>query len=206
MAKPDKAVSHADQAQAEVGAIVLIGFMGSGKSSVARLLAHDLNREAIDLDKAVEQMTGSAVAQLFATQGEAAFRALETQALQAALQTSRIIATGGGVPTQASNRALLQQAPPGTYVVYLKAQPHTLATRIRRQPGKRPLIDGRAVLNLEQTQARVEQLLTERATHYEACAHIIVDTDNLRMIEVAQAIVTQLPKRSAAVRDGGIGD
>lgn len=177
------------------GAIVLIGFMGSGKSSVARLLAHYLKREAVDLDKVIEQMTGKPVAHLFATQGEAAFRALETQALQAAVQTSRIVATGGGVPTQASNRALLQQAPPGTTVVYLKAQPRTLAARIRRQPGKRPLIDGAAVLNLEQTQARVEQLLAKRAAHYEACAHIVIDTDALRMPEVAQAIVAQLGRR-----------
>lgn len=192
MAKPANAMPLPNAAPP--GAIVLIGFMGSGKSSVARLLARYLNREAIDLDKAVEQMTGSAVAHLFATQGEAAFRALETQALQDALQTSRIIATGGGVPTQASNRALLQQAPPGTCVVYLKAQPRTLATRIRRQPGKRPLIDGGAILNLEQTQARVEQLLAERAAHYEACAHIVIDTDRLRMPEVAQAIAAQLAR------------
>ena len=186
MVKSDNAASPG------AGAIVLIGFMGSGKSSVARLLARDLKREAIDLDKVVEQMTGRTVAQLFATQGEAAFRALETEALQAALQTSRIISTGGGVPTQAQNRTLLKQAPAGTCVVYLKAQPHTLATRIRRQPGKRPLIDGGAVLNLAQTQARVAQLLAERAAHYEACADMIIDTDALRLPAVAQAIAKNL--------------
>ncbi|MBV9868258.1 MAG: shikimate kinase [Abitibacteriaceae bacterium] len=176
--------------------LVLIGFMGSGKSCVARLLAQYLNREAIDLDKCIEQIAGCTIAQLFATRGEAAFRDLETQALQTALQAPSILATGGGVITRATNREVLQSCP-DALVVYLRAQPDTLAARIRRQPGKRPLIDGNgAILNMEQTQARVEQLLAERETYYEDCANLIIETDNLRPVDIAQRIVAALADRA----------
>jgi shikimate kinase len=167
--------------------------MGSGKSSVAQRLARRLARQMVDLDARIEDAARCTIAELFATQGEAAFRALETQVLREALQRPGVIATGGGVPARAENRALLQEAARnGVLVVYLRATPDTLARRIRRQPGQRPLIDGERILNAEETRARVAQLLNERAPHYEACAGLTVDTDALRLNQIVARILPAL--------------
>jgi len=169
--------------------IILIGFMGSGKSSVARRLARRLKWEAVDLDQSIERAAGRRIAEIFAGDGEDAFRALETAALREALQTPSVIATGGGIVTRPENRELLREASEqGALVVYLRATPQRLVERIRRQPGKRPLIDGDALLNEVDTRKRVEHLLADRARFYESCADVIVDTDALRPDEVAEAI------------------
>ena len=167
--------------------------MGCGKSSVAKRLARRLNREAVDLDEQIEESTGSKIAELFAARGEDAFRALETETLREALRGNGIIAAGGGIVTRAENRDALRAASRGgALVVYLRARPETLARRIRRQPGVRPLIDGGEVLDLERTRARVEELLAQRAPFYESCADVIIDTDGLTTAQVADAIGARL--------------
>lgn len=177
--------------------IVLVGFMGSGKSSIGRRLAWRLQLEAIDLDDYIEQRAGQSIAALFAAHGEAAFRDLETAALRECLQKPGVVATGGGVLKRKQNRALLRAATEqGAIVVYLRAGPVALARRIRRQPGKRPLVAGEAVLDEEATRRRVEQLLVERAPLYEACSSLIVDTDDLDLAQVVQQIITSLKPRS----------
>lgn len=173
--------------------IVLVGFMGSGKSSVSRRLARRLKLEAIDLDGYIEQLCGQSIAAIFAARGEAEFRDLETAALAECLQKPGVLATGGGILKRQENRDLLRAATEqGSTVIYLRAGPDALARRIRRQPGKRPLIDGNAELNQEETRRRVEQLLAERAAHYESCSTLIVDTDDRDLGEVVQQIITSL--------------
>jgi len=162
---------------AQIPTIVLVGLMGSGKSSVARALAFRWHCDAIDTDALIENATGLPIAEIFSRLGESEFRRIEREQLQAALEYSGVIATGGGIVTQPENRALLKAATArGVLVVYLRATPAELARRIRRQPGKRPLIDGNGLLDLAQTEARVEELLQQREPLYESVANLIIDT------------------------------
>ena len=182
-----------------VRAVVLVGFMGSGKSSIARRLAWRLKCRALDLDKRLAAQCGASIAHIFAERGEAEFRALESAALHDTLhhatRDGAVISTGGGIVKSAENREALRcAAQQGALVVYLRARPETLARRIRRQPGTRPLIDGEAILDMEQTQARVEDLLSERAALYEECAGAVVDTDDLSLHEVVETIERRLRK------------
>ena len=175
---------------ASLQTVVLIGFMGCGKTSVARRLAPRLKWPSIDLDHEIEQALGTTIAQFFRSHGEDAFRARETFQLGQMLQHSGVVATGGGIVTRQENRKLLNRSRQnGTAcAVYLRARPETLATRIRRQPGVRPLIDGERVLDWKETRERVRLLLTERARWYEECADLIVDGDALSCGQVAQII------------------
>lgn len=172
--------------------IVLIGFMGSGKSSVARRAARLLRRAVSDLDALIEAEVGCPVSQYFAHAGEASFRDRETVALERALQSSDIVATGGGVVGRETNRTLLQAASErGAHIVYLRAQPATLTARIRRQPGKRPLIDGTGgPLDWDATLKRVEEILEVREPLYRACATLVLDTDRGN----AQSVATHLAR------------
>ncbi len=174
--------------------ILLVGFMGCGKSSVARMLARKLGRNTCDIDTLIENAAGKPIAQIFAEEGEDAFRRQETTQLKAVLENKgepQIVASGGGIVTRAENRTLLQSAAgKGVLVVYLRASPMVLAKRIRLQPGKRPLIDGNGELNLQQTQERVAELLQARAPLYESVAGFIIDTDTLTLDEVVQNIAT----------------
>lgn len=181
--------------------LVLVGFMGCGKSSVARALASLLDCSATDTDALVELVAGMPVADIFATSGEAAFRRIETEQLEQALQAGGILATGGGILTREENRTLLKQAAEeGGLVVYLRAGAEELAQRIRKQPGKRPLIDGDEVLDLHATQARVEALLQQRAPWYTEVANLVVDTGAPGPDSVARRIVRMAGLRKPTVR------
>ncbi len=101
--------------------IVLTGFMGAGKSTVGRLLAHQLGWSFLDLDEHIEQRAGISVPSIFSSHGEPHFRRLESSALANALrQSSLVLALGGGAPETLTNRLLLEQTP-HTTVVFLDA-------------------------------------------------------------------------------------
>jgi shikimate kinase len=174
-----------------MSAIFLLGFMGCGKSAVARHLARDLRLPLIDLDAHIETHLGSSIAAFFASHGEMAFREVETEILRLVSAQNAVISLGGGVPTQEINRDILTQAArEGALVVYLQASASTLAARIRRAPGKRPLIDGEGKLDFDATLARVEELMAQREGFYLQCANFSVYTDQLSIFEVAQKIET----------------
>src|SRR5699024_11926680 len=104
--------------------ILLIGFMGAGKSTVGRLLAEQLAKPFRDLDQLVEEMTQKTIPQLFEEgEGEAVFREAETKALIAALGNDQVIACGGGIMLKEANQALLQIHPP---MVSLQSAPDAL--------------------------------------------------------------------------------
>src|SRR5262245_4174665 len=118
--------------------VVLVGLMGTGKSTVGRRLARDLDRPFADLDEQIELAEGVTVARLFRERGEAAFRAVESAQLAGlvARPAPLVIAAGGGVVVSDANRRLL--AP--TFVVWLQASPRFLAART--DPTHRPLLAG----------------------------------------------------------------
>ncbi|MCD2255910.1 shikimate kinase [Agrilactobacillus fermenti] len=108
--------------------LVLVGFMGAGKTTIGRLLAQETNLPLIDLDEKIVADNQQTIPEIFAAVGEVGFRRLETQALKAALNDDVVVATGGGVVTQAINRQLLQDtlAP----IIYLKAPAPVLNQRV----------------------------------------------------------------------------
>ena len=120
--------------------LVLVGLMGSGKTTVARRLGQRLGREVLDSDEMIQARTGHTVRQIFAEQGEAAFRALETEVMAEALANRNpvVIAAAGGVVLSAHNRRLLQGS--AAEVVWLRADPEQLAERVRNGQ-HRPLLD-----------------------------------------------------------------
>lgn len=171
--------------------IFLMGFMGCGKSAVARSLSRQLRVPFIDLDARIERQIGMSIAQFFAEKGEAEFRVLETKHLAQVAIRRGIISLGGGVPMRAENREVLQEAiDGGAMVVYLQTSAPVLASRIRRSPGKRPLIDGDGELSLEDTQKRVEELLAGRESVYLDCASFVVSTDDDTIPDIARYIAS----------------
>ena len=149
--------------------MVLVGFMGCGKSSLGMKLSYRMRRSIIDTDKWIEQKEGMAISEIFATKGEAYFRELETKCIKELIRTckGKIISTGGGMPVKEENRELLKQL--GT-VFYLKVSPKTVYERLKNDT-TRPLLQ---TPNPLQT---IEELLGKRKSAYEACADVIVHND-----------------------------
>ncbi len=116
--------------------IVLIGFSGSGKSTVGRLLAQRLGWEFVDTDGEVERVSGKRIHRIFAEEGETLFRRLESEAVRRALQgTSRVVAVGGGAVMDPANRLVMRD---GNLVVLLEAEVDTLHRRLAQATGEEP--------------------------------------------------------------------
>jgi shikimate kinase len=161
--------------------IVLTGFMGTGKSTVGRLLAQRLGKPFIDVDERIERRTGLTISQIFARHGEPFFRQIEQQELAAALAEDAVVATGGGAIVDPQNLARMKQAGP---IVCLTASVDAILARTSADRS-RPL------LQHEDRRARVEALLAERAPAY-AQADICIDTTERSPEEVVEAVLVYL--------------
>ncbi len=175
--------------------ITLIGYRGCGKSSVAPLLADRLNCDYVDSDVVIEQRAGRSVSDIFAQQGEAAFRTLETDVLADLLRRDCIvIAAGGGAILSESNRHKMRAAGP---VVWLQASPITLAGRIAADEASgrtRPSLTGRAVVD------EVTDVLDARRPLYAAAATLTIDTDELEPADIADRILRAVTEAAAESR------
>ncbi len=167
--------------------IVLIGFMGSGKTTVGIRLSYRLRKSIEDTDKLIERRQKRTISEIFAQDGEAYFRELETDMLREAVlkMKNQIISGGGGTPIKEENRELLRQL--GT-VVYFRIKPETVYARLKKDT-VRPL------LQCENPLEKISQLMEARKEAYEACADIIVDVDDLSMQEVVDKVQQQLEDR-----------
>jgi len=161
--------------------LVLVGMMGSGKSTVARVMAERLHRVVLDSDDMIERRTGRTVRDIFATDGETVFRSIETEVLHEALQSTEpcIIAAAGGVVLSEANRAALRSS--GARVVWLCADPATLVDRVRGA-GHRPLLDADPAGTLQ-------RMFTEREHLYREVADAIVLVDGRSVADVVEAIL-----------------
>jgi shikimate kinase len=168
--------------------LVLIGMMGVGKSSVGRRVALRLGRQFIDTDKLVEEEAGCSVAEIFATEGEPAFRARENAAVRRALESQpwAVIAFGGGAVLEPANRGLARQC---ALVVWLQAPARELARRVsssmRRSGGPaRPLLaEGRSAEEV------LDELARAREAAYKETAHVLVDTAGRSPGQAATAVL-----------------
>lgn len=150
--------------------IILIGFMGCGKTSVGIKLSYRLRRPMIDTDKLIEKDEGRTISEIFETDGEDYFRNLETECLKRLTETvnNHIISVGGGLPIREENHILLKKL--GT-VVYLRAKPGTIYERLKHDT-TRPLLQG------DDPQQKIRTLMEKRASVYEKAADIIIDVDS----------------------------
>jgi shikimate kinase len=161
-------------------AIVLVGFMGAGKSSVGRTLARMTGLRRFDTDEMIARRFGLTVPEIFEKHGEELFREAETDALRGLMgKRAAIVVTGGGIVLRPENRRLLGEL--GT-VIHLAAEEETLFARISRR-STRPL------LRTENPRATVTELLRARLPLYREVANVEVDTTLLSHDEVARRIL-----------------
>jgi len=164
--------------------IILIGPMGSGKSTIGNIIARRLHREFQDSDHFIEERTGVDIARIFDIEGEQGFRDRESNALRELLsENNRVIATGGGSVLRSENRQLLKQK---GYIVFLDTTVNQQMHRLRRDK-KRPL------LQTENPRERLESLLAERRPIYLDLADLAVKTDKRMARRLAADIINQLP-------------
>lgn len=167
--------------------IFLIGYRGTGKSSVARELAARLQCRWLDADDVVEERAGKTIARIFAEEGEAAFRALEAHILaQLVKGNGTVAALGGGVILREDNRQMLHGSGP---VVWLTASIETIWDRLN---GDEKTAHRRPNLTLAGGRAEIEELLAVRTPLYRECATLTVDTEGKTAAEVADEIVAGL--------------
>lgn len=160
--------------------LILIGFMGCGKSTVGKKLASAFNYEFLDTDEMIEEQQGKKISDIFAEEGENAFRQMETELI---LQLKReaekkVIATGGGMPMREENRKLLREV--GT-VVFLEAKLETIFERLKNDTA-RPLAAG------EDRERRLRQLYEKRYPLYQTAAEVVVDTEGKSFYAIIQEL------------------
>ncbi len=163
--------------------IVLIGFMGAGKSSVGRCLARITGLPCFDTDEMISRDVGMPIAEIFARHGEGTFRDAETEMLRRVQgERDAIIVTGGGIVLRAENVELIKRL---GLVVHLDADEETFFRRLMLR-STRPLIQ------TENPRATAKRLLEERAPLYRAAAEMNLLTSNLTPQEVAEAILRRI--------------
>jgi shikimate kinase len=170
--------------------LALIGFMGTGKSSVGRLIAETWHFTFLDTDHVIEARAGKPIAAIFAEDGEPAFREWERRIVAELVQRKKtVIATGGGLPANVANLASLKTH---ALVVCLWASPETIWERVRSH-SHRPL------LNEPDPQAKIRELLAVRAPFYKQ-ADVLVNTEQRSLREVAAQVMQQMHTAHAAHR------
>lgn len=177
-------------ATADPRPIALIGYRGTGKSSVAPLLARRLKWDWVDADVEVELRAGKSIAAIFADEGEPHFRHLEANVVAELCSRERcVLALGGGAVLRETSRAHLQKC---QAVVWLQASVDVLAERIFGDPttaARRPNLTNHGGRN------EIETLLAAREPFYRGCATIKVDTENKRPSEIADEIIDAILDR-----------
>ena len=172
--------------------VALIGFMGTGKTVVGRVLAEKLNKEFVELDALIEQKAGKSIPEIFQQGGEIAFRELEIEVTrEIASKKNLVIACGGGIVLNKINIDRLKQE---AVVVYLTASPDAIL--------KRTLSDGetRPLLGVADKTAKIQELLRFRKPFYERAADIKVDTSRLNIDTVVEQIIEKVKENESLTR------
>jgi shikimate kinase len=164
--------------------IALVGFMGTGKTAVGKVLATRLGRRLVEVDAVIEKLAGKTIPDIFRQNGEIAFRELEIQAVKQIVRgRKQVIACGGGVVLNTINTERLRQS---GVIVLLTASPGAVLKRTAAVPGSRPL------LNVGDPLARIRELMKFRRPFYQRAADITVNTSQLDVAAVADLIIEKL--------------
>jgi len=176
-----------------MSSIFLIGFMGAGKTSVGQILARRVGLRLVDCDALIQKLSGMTISEIFAREGEPAFRHMEAKVLrEVACGSGQVVAVGGGAPAHGDNMRLLRSS--GT-VVWLRASPRVLWQRLKSvsdRPMLRPPAGARAC-SARDRKARVEKLLAARIPYYSQ-AHVTVDVSNLTPTQAASRAQEEIRK------------
>jgi shikimate kinase len=167
-----------------MGNVILIGFMGCGKTTIGYKLSYRLRKSVIDTDKEIEKEEKRSISDIFAAEGEEYFRNQETECLKKLTNTvnNQIISVGGGLPMREINRELMHRL---GQVVYLRATAETIYQRVKNDT-TRPLLQG------GNPQEKIKALLAERKENYESAADIIVDVDGKEFEQIVNEIAERL--------------
>jgi shikimate kinase len=178
--RPDAARSREDVGEIMRTNIALIGFMGTGKTEVGKVLAEKLGKEFIEIDGLLKKSTGQPIAEIFRTKGETFFRDLEIEAVkEISGKKNAVIACGGGIVLNKINIDRLKQS---SIIVLLTAAPAIILKRTAKDNGDRPL------LNVADRQTQIAGLLKFREPFYERSAEITINTSSLDVKAVADKI------------------
>jgi shikimate kinase len=167
-----------------VTAIVLVGAPGAGKTTIGRLVAAEIGHSFVDVDALIEKAVGKPITEIFVTDGEPHFRALEVEHTLAALAGGGVVSLGGGAVMNADIRRALS----GHVVVWLRVS----ASQAARRAGlnaSRPLLWG-------DLRGRLQTMLAERTPVYEEVATVVVDTDHTDPAEVARSVLSAVKEQS----------
>lgn len=166
--------------------IVLIGFMGAGKTTIGHLLAKETGLTQYDFDELVVNKIGMSIADYFDRFGSDAFRAVETSILEESADLSGIISTGGGIVLKEKNRTILKEMP---CVIYLKADMMALIERV--------VLDKRNVRPLAESKSpeEIAEVYLPRAPLYEESAKIIIETTGRTPEDIVKEILNKVGKR-----------
>ena len=171
--------------------IFLVGFMGSGKTTIGKRLAEPIGYDFVDTDNLIEIQSDMAVSDIFANHGEVAFRNMERDVLlELQKRDYTVVSTGGGMPCFNNNMDMMLT---NGKVVYLKTSPQALARRLQYSHTERPLIKEKSQ---EELQHYITEKLAEREIHYSR-AHIVVQTETFSMDELLQSLRLMKQKTSS---------
>ncbi len=164
--------------------IILIGFMGSGKSTLGIRLSYRMKHPYIDTDKYIENKENKSIQNIFAEEGESEFRKKETETIRYFLDSrikDHVIATGGGMPVTEENIPLLKRL---GVVVWLKIRPETVLSRLEKDT-QRPLLQG------EDKESKVRTLMEFREPYYTRCADVVVEVDDKPVERIMDEVFTK---------------
>jgi len=165
--------------------LVLIGFMGVGKTSVGKKLAKKLNFKFIDTDYEIEKLENKTISQIFEDYEEKYFRSLETKVLKNSLKEKNIIiSTGGGIITNKENYEILKNE---KNVIFLDASVETIISHLYNETNKRPLLK-----NSKNLSDKIEELLSIRYEKYKEVSDILIKVDNKNIDEVISQILVYI--------------
>ena len=171
--------------------IVLIGFMGTGKSTVSELLKRRFAMEVVEMDQIIEERQGMSISDIFATYGEEYFRDLETNLLiEMQSQKNMVISCGGGVPMRERNVVEMKK---NGRVVLLTAKPETILNRVKNNHN-RPLLAGNKNVDF------IADLMEKRREKYQTAADIVIETDGKSGMEICEELVKKLKTLDAEAR------
>lgn len=166
-------------------AIILIGYMGSGKSSVGKQLAQSLNLAYVDLDLMISQKAGKTIQEIFAQDGEDYFRKIESECLADVCEQNSVVATGGGIILKAENRQLLSKQ---KFVIFLTCEDNELIHRLKAdQKNIRPIIQ-------DKTSTEILAIYQQRLPFYQVSATMPIDTTNKSIATIVDEIKEKMEK------------
>lgn len=165
--------------------IFLIGFMGAGKSTIARNLQKELGMELVEMDERIVKEQGMSINDIFKTKGEDGFRDIESRlVIDLGKQDKAIVSCGGGVVIRPENVKNMKKS---GKIIYLTAKPETILDRVKDST-QRPLLNGH--MNVEY----INELMSKRKDFYEEAADYKVATDGKNVSQICQEIITILSK------------